>query len=108
MDSLPMLELVGLLLLAVTVPGVLWRLFSSPLSKCPGPKIAAATLWYEFYYDVLKDSGGQYMWEIERMHRVYGKLVEGETEQSQTQFGTSSIETIFRSYRSYKPLRARH
>lgn len=50
----------------------LWRLFLSPLRSFPGPKLAALTLWYEFYYDVVKDGGGQYIWEIEKMHKKYG------------------------------------
>ena len=53
-----------------TVYGAIWRLYLSPLSKFPGPKIAALTLWYEFYYDVVKQ--GMYLWEIERLHNIYG------------------------------------
>jgi len=52
----------------------LWRLYLSPLSKFPGPKLASWTLWYEFYFDVVRDGGGQYVWEIERMHEKYGSL----------------------------------
>ena len=49
-----------------------WRLFLSPLAKFPGSKLAAATGWYEFYYDVLHK--GKFIFEIERMHEVYGKF----------------------------------
>lgn len=49
----------------------IYRLYLSPLSKFPGPKLAAATLWYEFYYDVIKR--GRFAWEIKRMHQVYGE-----------------------------------
>jgi hypothetical protein len=50
---------------------VIWRLCFSPLSQFPGSKLAAATGWYEFYYDFFY--GGKYIFEIERMHNVYGK-----------------------------------
>ena len=46
------------------------RLFFSPVSKFPGPKLAAATFWYEFYYDVAKR--GQYTWKIRELHQKYG------------------------------------
>lgn len=48
----------------------IYRLYISPLSAYPGPKLAALTLWYEFYYDVIKR--GKFAWEIRRMHQVYG------------------------------------
>ncbi|KAK5124234.1 hypothetical protein LTR85_001937 [Meristemomyces frigidus] len=44
-----------------------------PLSKFPGPKLAALTLWYEFYYDVVKR--GRYTWRIGEMHEKYGPIV---------------------------------
>lgn len=49
----------------------IYRAFFDQLSHIPGPKLAAATLWYEFYYDVVKK--GRYTWEIWRMHEKYGK-----------------------------------
>lgn len=47
-----------------------YRLTFDPLAKFPGPKIAAVTFWYEFYYDWWCQ--GQYVFEIEKMHRKYG------------------------------------
>jgi hypothetical protein len=54
------------------VSGAIYRLYFSPIAKFPGPKLAALTLWYEFYYDVIKK--GRYTWEIEKMHEKYGLL----------------------------------
>ncbi|KAI0111592.1 cytochrome P450 [Daldinia grandis] len=44
-----------------------------PLSKIPGPRLAAATYLPEFYHDVVKF--GRYTHEIQKMHKIYGPLV---------------------------------
>ena len=49
----------------------IYRLYLHPLSHIPGPKLAAASGLYEFYYDACL--GGKYYWEIMRMHDEYGK-----------------------------------
>jgi len=48
-----------------------YRLFFSPLAKFPGPKLAAATGLYEFYFNFVKN--GKYVFEIERLHNIYGE-----------------------------------
>lgn len=50
--------------------GVIYRLYFSPIAGFPGPKLAAVTYWYEFYYDVVKD--GQYIFQIAKLHKRYG------------------------------------
>ena len=49
---------------------VIYRLCFDPLAGFPGPRIAAATGWYEFYHDVIRR--GQYIYKIEEMHKKYG------------------------------------
>ncbi|KAL9594436.1 MAG: hypothetical protein Q9179_005400, partial [Wetmoreana sp. 5 TL-2023] len=47
------------------------RLYLGPLAKFPGRKLAAATHWFEFYYDLIK--GGRFQSKIAQMHEEYGK-----------------------------------
>ena len=53
---------------------VIYRLTIHPLAAFPCRKLAAATKWYEFYFDIIHGFGGQYAWEIDRMHDQYGML----------------------------------
>jgi len=53
---------------------IIYRLFFHPLASFPGPKIVAATRWWEFYTDVVRDGGGKFAFEVELMHRKYGEL----------------------------------
>nr|OQO29273.1 hypothetical protein B0A51_07518 [Rachicladosporium sp. CCFEE 5018] len=53
---------------------LLSRLYLSPISHIPGPRLAAATFWYEFYYDIWPNSH-QYIWKIRDLHTKYGPVV---------------------------------
>lgn len=68
--SLQNLALGGSILVVYVLGLYVYRAFYDSLSHIPGPKLAAATLWYEFYYDVIKK--GRYAWEIGKMHEKYG------------------------------------
>ena len=62
----------ALIWLAYVVFSAIYRLYFHPLSRFPGPRVAALTRWYEFYYDVIKP--GQFIWKIESLHKRYGTL----------------------------------
>lgn len=51
----------------------IYRLYFSPIARFPGPKLAALTLWYEFYHDVVR--GGQYVFKIDELHEQYGTAI---------------------------------
>lgn len=65
-----LLALTSLYLIVTTV----YRLIFHPLANFPGPKSAAASKWYEFYFDIVKSPGGQFFHELSRMHDEYGEL----------------------------------
>ena len=48
-----------------------YRLYLSPLARFPGPRLAALTSWYEFYYDCVKR--GRFTFKIAELHRQYGR-----------------------------------
>ncbi|KAL1592011.1 hypothetical protein SLS60_011603 [Paraconiothyrium brasiliense] len=52
---------------------VFYRLYVSPIAHFPGPKLAAATYWYEFYYDIIL--GGKYIWKVKEWHEKYGPVI---------------------------------
>ena len=71
METWTLLKLLSVFFILYVIGLYVHRLYFDPLSKIPGPKIAAVSLWYEFYYDVVKR--GRYTWKIKEMHEKYGK-----------------------------------
>lgn len=89
----------GLALLVLGIYVILqsvYRLFFHPLRHIPGPKLAAASYFYEFYYNCVR--GGKFLFEIERMHQVYGM--------SFAQLHLQTIQlTVPRAHRTHQPPR---
>lgn len=73
MDYTNILGLLGVFLACYACYIAIVRLYLSPVAKFPGPRLAALTFWYEFYYDVVK--GGKYTWKIAQLHDQYGPIV---------------------------------
>jgi hypothetical protein len=66
------------LLLGAVIAGFLYlvglavyRLYFSPIARFPGPKLAALSRWYEFYYDCVLP--GQFTFHIQELHKKYGE-----------------------------------
>lgn len=69
-SQINVVAILGTSIFVYCIVGVLYRLYFHPLSKFPGPKLAAATLWSEFYYDCIQS--GQYFVKIAQWHERYG------------------------------------
>lgn len=66
-----LLALLFSLFLASIASVITYRLLLHPLSKIPGPKLAAISRIYDFYYDCIL--GGKFVFKIEELHKQYGK-----------------------------------
>lgn len=58
-------------LLAYILITAIYRLFFHPLRNIPGPRLAAITSYYEFYFNVIKR--GTFVWHLEGLHDTYGR-----------------------------------
>lgn len=57
-----------------TILVFIYRVTLHPLARFPGPKLAAGSFWYEFYYDLFPHKL-RYLWKIEELHKRYGPIV---------------------------------
>ncbi|KAI0747057.1 cytochrome P450 [Daedaleopsis nitida] len=67
------LNTLATLVAGVLISVLLKRVVFHPLSRFPGPKLAAATWWYMTYYEVFKD--GAFVAQLEKLHAQYGPVV---------------------------------
>ena len=63
----------GAIFILYTTCLYVYRLTLHPLAGFPGPRLAAISLWYEFYHDFFR--GGKYLFVIREMHEKYGPIV---------------------------------
>ena len=68
--SVAFLVTISLIALVYLVGLAVYRLYLHPIAKFPGPKLAALSKWYEFYYEVV--CRGQFTFHIQELHKKYG------------------------------------
>ncbi|PYH91502.1 cytochrome P450 [Aspergillus ellipticus CBS 707.79] len=73
MSLLWAIETTAVLSVLWTVIESIRRLYFHPLAHIPGPRLAALTWWYEFYFDAIQP--GQYVFKIQELHRQYGPII---------------------------------
>ena len=66
-----MLVPIIVILLSYIAYGIVWRLYFSPIAEFPGPKLAAISMLYEIYHEIVL--GGKYTFKIKELHEKYGK-----------------------------------
>lgn len=77
-QCLSLIFIVSLMLLwGILLYGILiiYRIYFSALCGFPGPKLAASTGWYETYFELFKRGGGQFTFQIEKLHERYGTSI---------------------------------
>lgn len=70
LSNLPYISLALLFWVACVA---VYRVYFSPLSHVPGPKLAAVTTRYEFYHDCIHL--GQFIFRLDELHKQYGMKV---------------------------------
>lgn len=81
-----------------------YRLYFSPIARFPGPKLAALSFWYEFYYDVV--CGGRYWVKIIELHDRYGKFSSCFSQQREREREQLTWITSQRPHHPDQPVRA--
>ncbi|KAF2228164.1 putative cytochrome P450 [Elsinoe ampelina] len=72
----PFLATLPPLLLSYCICLAVYRLYFHPLARFPGPRLAAVSYWYDFYYDWFAAGGfGRSSFNVEDLHGKYGPIV---------------------------------
>ena len=72
MTVFEVIEATAVVLFMLTISGTIYRLYFHHLAHIPGPKLAALTWWYEFYFDGIKQ--GRFVFKIQELHKQYGMV----------------------------------
>jgi hypothetical protein len=70
MTLVQVVETVAVVAVVTAIAEAIRRLFFHPVAHIPGPRLAALTWWYEFYFDVIQH--GRYVFKIQELHKQYG------------------------------------
>lgn len=73
LQGVPAAVIVPLACAVYVIWTLIYNVYFHALRHIPGPRLAAASRLYEFYYEVIKQPGGQYIWEVDRLHGIYGE-----------------------------------
>ncbi|KAL0069997.1 hypothetical protein AAF712_002894 [Marasmius tenuissimus] len=65
--------IIPLLVISFLIATGIRRVFLHPLSKFPGPKLAALSTWYQAYFDIVKNGG--FLKHLHELHAAYGPVV---------------------------------
>ena len=70
--SLLLLTAIWLVMVAYVMFLAFYRLYFHPLSKFPGPFLAALTDYWELYQDFFREESGYLFIELDNLHKKYG------------------------------------
>ncbi|KAJ5384673.1 hypothetical protein N7517_002584 [Penicillium concentricum] len=88
-EMIPIIYLVVITLLGYLLWTVVYNLYFNPLSKFPGPKLAACTNLQDLYWT----STGQYHYKLKELHDKYGDVVR-----------TAPNSLVYRSSQAWKDI----
>lgn len=64
------LTILAAIYVAQSLYTIIYNLHFHPLAHFPGPRLAAATSWYQCWYEVFKF--GEFVHKLEELHEQYG------------------------------------
>lgn len=72
-DVLSVLPIVATAIVSVATLTAIYRIYLHPLRAFPGPRLAAMSVFYSLYYELILD--GEMTHQIQRLHEQYGEYI---------------------------------